>query len=682
MRRRPPIAGLAALLLTTGLATAPAAHASELALTPCASSAGFECTTVAVPLDRSGATAGTIALSVEVHMAGSTPSRVAVVALAGGPGQAALPLAPFAETALAPALASRDLLMFDQRGTGGSAPLRCAALEEPFTGALAQQLQRCALQIGPARGSFTTAESVEDIETMRRVGGYQQLVLYGTSYGTKVALEYAQRYPSHVQALVLDSVVPVDGPDPFAVPSYRALGPVLAELCEAGACARITPNPAGDLARLVRRVRSHPLRGYAYNGSGRRMRVSLGEGGVLEILQAGDLNPALRALFPAAVRSALRGDPVPILRLKLLAEGLVPNLPRAARSRATRFASAGVDEALFASRSIDEVPLASGGVDEALFVTTSCEEGRFPWQRSAPEATRLAEAGGALGAIPAGVFSPFDPRLALADSLVAACAGWPDASPPPPSPAPLAQVPTLILSGAQDMRTPTSNALQVASLIPGAQMLVVPFTGHSVLGSDFSGCAEAAVTTFFSGGTVQPCAPSKRLFAPTPIAPTKLSSVRPPVGFSGKPGRTLTAVLDAIVDLGRQLITATLEANAELPIGSSFGGLRGGDARLEANGVVLHNFSFVAGVRLSGSLPASGGELLPGTLHVAGPSAAAGSIRLASGQRVTGTLGGVRFNISLAGVHLARARWPRDRQTGWPARALRFPLPGLVERSR
>src|SRR4029077_9469017 len=167
--------------------------------------------------------------------------------------------------------------------------------------------------------------------------------------------------------------------------------------------------------------------------------------------------------------------------------------------------------------------------------------------------------------------------------------------------------PTLILSGAQDMRTPTSNAAAVAALIPGAQLLVVPFTGHSVLGSDFSNCAVAAVTTFFSGSAVQPCAPSKRVFAPTPIAPTKLSSVRPPVGFSGKPGRTLTAVLAGIVDLGRQVITATLEANAELPVGSSFGGLRGGYARLGPTGVALHNFSFISGVRLSGVLPVRGG---------------------------------------------------------------------------
>ena len=47
--------------------------------------------------------------------------------------------------------------------------------------------------------------------------GYEKLVLYGTSYGTKVALEYAERYPENVEALVLDSVVLPEGPEPFSL---------------------------------------------------------------------------------------------------------------------------------------------------------------------------------------------------------------------------------------------------------------------------------------------------------------------------------------------------------------------------------------------------------------------------------------------------------------------------------
>src|SRR5271167_4504845 len=135
--------------------------------------------------------------------------RDAVVALAGGPGQAALPLAPFIAEAIAPALHSRDLLVFDQRGTGSSDPLSCAALSSAGEASSAHSgselIERCALQLGPARGNYTTSESVEDLEAIRRAAGYEKLVLYGTSYGTKLALDYAERYPQHVEALVLDS---------------------------------------------------------------------------------------------------------------------------------------------------------------------------------------------------------------------------------------------------------------------------------------------------------------------------------------------------------------------------------------------------------------------------------------------------------------------------------------------
>ena len=148
----------------------------------------------------------------------------------------------------------------------------------------------------------------------------------------------------------------------------------------------------------------------------------------------------------------------------------------------------------------------------------------------------------ALHALPAADFYPFDASTALQSSLVPFCAFWPDASAAPAPPPPLPGVPTLILAGEQDLRTPAAGAERVQASIPGAQLLVVPYTGHSVLGSDFSGCAEAAVSAFFSGRAVQPCPSAQNLFAPTPISPTRLAFLRPPHGLGGKPGRTLTAV--------------------------------------------------------------------------------------------------------------------------------------------
>jgi len=629
-----------------------------------------------VPLTRNGLAPGTIALKIEVKQATATstdqkPASSAVIGLAGGPGQAALGLGEFMAKAIGPALSSRDLVVFDQRGTGESDPLSCPAFSSPseveHAHSLGELVGNCAQQIGPARAGYTTQESVEDIEAIREAGGYEKLVLYGTSYGTKVALEYAERYPQYVEALVLDSVVPSNGPEPFSVTTFQAIPGVLNELCSDDACAGITANPTADLARLIAQLRKHALSGSVYNGSGVRNTVRMSESGLLGILQAGDLNPALRALLPAAVVSALRHDPDPLLRLYLLSEGLIPNVPSGRPAEKS-----------------------SDSIDEALFIDTSCEELPFPWQRSAPAATRQAEALSALRAIPSADFYPFDATTALDASLVSDCASWPDAAPPPPAQSPLPDVPTLILSGEQDLRTPTANAREVAARIPHAQLLLVPYTGHSVLGSDFSGCAESAVETFF-GDTlgavgavgaqpIQPCTTTQNPFAPTPITPTKLAYIHPPAVLPGKPGQILTAVLDTILDLNRQVVGATLQADAELPAGSSFGGLRGGYARLESGSVVLHDFTFVPGVQLTGTFPVRNGQLQAATVHVSGTTGAPGSVRLGGSDTASGTLDGRRFDVNIAKVKLARTG-DGDGGAGageWPTGKVSFPLPGLA----
>lgn len=643
------------MLAASALAlSAPASAPAAVGFLPCPGSRTFQCGTLSVPLDRSGAVPGAVALHVERALAGPQQAPDAVVALAGGPGQATLPIGEFIAQAIAPALHTRDLLLFDQRGTGSSNPLSCPALEEGVSEAAVPLLfERCAQQIGPARGGFTTAESVEDIEALRRAAGYQKIVLYGTSYGTKVALDYAARYPQNVEALVLDSVVPPEGPEPFSIPTLQAIGPALEELCSGGACAAITRNPLGEVGHLASLLGRASMRGYVYDGAGHRHAATLAEGDLLDILEAGDLNPALRALLPAAIHSALSGDPDPLLRLHLLSQGLIPNLPSASTARG---AAAGAGPARNASAS------GSDGVNEALFVDTSCEEAPFPWQRGAPAATKLAEATAAVNALPASTFYPFDAATALGNGLIPDCAYWPVASPAPPAVTSLPSVPTLILSGSQDLRTPTPQARGVSARIGGSQLLVVPFTGHSVLGSDLSGCASRALAAFFAGSPVAPCGRGANRFAPTPITPRRLSSVRPPSGLAGRPGRTLVAVLDTLVDLNRQVIGATLQAQGELPSGSSFGGLRGGYAQLRSNAVVLRRFSFVPGVELSGRFPISRGELQPATISIAGSAGSHGSVWVGSGlKRVHGTLDGRRFALNVARVHLSSAgagEWP------------------------
>ncbi|HST56887.1 MAG TPA: alpha/beta fold hydrolase [Solirubrobacteraceae bacterium] len=661
----PLIAGLLAL-------GRPArADADPLAFSTCATDIVFGCATLGVPLDRSGQILGVVALSVKRKLAGVAQTSDAVLALAGGPGQAALPLADFMAQAMAPALGTRDLLVYDQRGTGQSGALGCDALTGSGVGSIADVFSQCAVQIGAARGLYTTQDSVQDIDALRQAAGYDRLVLFGVSYGTKVALEYAARYPQHVEALVLDSVEPTDGPSPFELPTFQAMRPVLSELCSKRVCAHVTPTPLADVAQLVKQLNKRVLTGSVYDGSGRRYRASFDPVDLFDILQGGDLNPALRALLPAAVRSALRHDPDPLLRLNLLSEGLIPNVHgslAAARASAAAHRRTPAGDAS-----------SPDGLDGTLNIATLCEEMQFPWQRDASVAQRKTQALTALFALPTSAFYPFDRTTALAGGPTPGCVEWPVASPPPPPAAALPVVPTLILSGAQDLRTPTSDARRVAALIPGAQVLVVPFTGHSVIGSDFSGCAQLGVAAFFQGAAVQPCKPTAEIFTPTSVAPRKLDYVPAAHTVAGRPGRTLTAVLASMRDLQRQVIGATLEANQQLPSGSGIGGLRGGYARIVSSGVRLTRFSYIPGVQLSGALFISrSGKLQSAAVQVGGASAAHGEVHISLSDRVSGTLGGVRFNIKrttvkLSSVGAAAGNWPSARQVLGVPSGVRIP---------
>jgi pimeloyl-ACP methyl ester carboxylesterase len=362
MRARTLLAGPAVLVAL--MAAVPPASAA-IPWAPCAP-AGFQCGRLDVPLDPSGTTAGAVSLSVKRRPAPSNPTATAVIGLAGGPGQAAIPFVDRMAANIAPALATRDLVVLDQRGTGQSGELRCGAFATP-QGTIGDAARSCANELGPSRAFYRTTETVEDIEAVRREGGYAKLVLYGTSYGTKVAEAYAARYPANVEALVLDSVVLPEGPDVFGRSSFQAVGAILRQLCGSTRCRGISGDPRGDLATLARRIERSPLRGPVTTSSGGTVRRTLRALDLVDILFAGDFDPTLRADLPAAVRSALRGDVRPILRLE--------------------------------NRGSDD-PTEDDSLSPALFATTTCEESAFPWARTDSESTRAVKAVGAARAIP------------------------------------------------------------------------------------------------------------------------------------------------------------------------------------------------------------------------------------------------------------------------------------------
>jgi pimeloyl-ACP methyl ester carboxylesterase len=594
---------------------------------------GFGCTRLSVPLDRSGAVPGQVSLFVKRVRArrrgGAT--RPPLFVLAGGPGQSAT--ASFGGESLGvlyPANRRRDLIVFDQRGTGRSGLLRCRRLERSNLLQAGPAAAACARSLGSRRAFYTSRDSTDDIEAIRAELGVPRIALLGVSYGTKVALAYARRFPDRVDRLVLDSVVEVDGPDPYYRDSFQAVPRALGTLCRRDC--RWTRDPVADLAGLVREIAARgPLRGRVIDERGRSRAARLTRVDLFTILVAGDFDPALRAAAPGAVKSALGGDVTPLLRL---------------RRRAFQ---------------VDAEPPPPRLLSSGVYAATTCEEAPLPWARTTPADPRQRHAQAAANAatIPDSAFAPFDRGTALASDVLSLCDRWPAAPVAPDlGSGPMPDVPVLLMEGEDDLRTPVENAVRTAQLFPRSQLVVVPATGHSALGADLSGCAQRAFARFVQLRPVPAsCPPARRAFAPSPPPPRRLAALKPLGGGSGRRGRTLTAVRLTLRDVAEDSITELI-FNPRDPDIARGGGLRAGRYRIDAdNTLELRGVAFVPGVTLSGRIEHFLTRRQRGRLRIGGRAAPHGIVTIQRRQ-LRGRLAGrrVRGSVKATASALPRSR--------------------------
>src|SRR5262249_30713773 len=108
----------------------------------------------------------------------------------------------------------RDIVLVDQRGTGGSNALDCESSEEDLyessTAEIVAETQRC-LKMLSAHADvrfYTTSLAVQDLDRVRGALGYARINLSGSSSGTIVAQQYARQFPARVRSVILDGVVP------------------------------------------------------------------------------------------------------------------------------------------------------------------------------------------------------------------------------------------------------------------------------------------------------------------------------------------------------------------------------------------------------------------------------------------------------------------------------------------
>jgi pimeloyl-ACP methyl ester carboxylesterase len=599
-------AHLAAALALLALAFALPSSALAAPLKNCSGQEGFGCATLDVPLDRTGAVGGSIALHYAIQRRG--PKRI-LIGLAGGPGQPTIAAASSFALALEPALRRYRLAVLDQRGTGTSGVLDCPglqglrsldALEPGAVGA-------CANRIGARRALYTTADSVLDIEDLRKALGVEKIALMGISYGTHVALQYARAFPDRVDRLILDSIVGPDGPDPFLLDTYRNLPRVLTEQCARGACRNATRDPVGDVAAMVARLGvSGGLRGHSFDDRGRRRSTAYRTTDELVLLLiAGDLNPFLQAAVPAAISAARQGDTALLMRLRRIAQG-----PVTKRS---------------------ELSL-------GLYAATTCDDLPLPFSAQTPIAERPALAQQALAAIAPTDYDPFDTQAVLRTSNIYPCLQWPVAAVRPPFTGPLPDVPALLLGGRLDIRTPIENALAAKRELPRAAVVTLRGAGHDTLDNDITGCTARALQLFVAGRAVgHPCVGQDNGVAPSPLPPRSLKDFRSAPGVGGTRGRALFAVLDTAAD-ARLTALQTLFAGLQ----SRGGGLHGGrfTAQPSLDGRMrLRSYAYVPGLRISGTLDATEGAL-SGTVRVTG--AANGTLTLDRRGGAAGVLGGRR----------------------------------------
>jgi len=461
--------GAALLLAGCGPSSAPAARAKAdadgnlrygaIVFTPCALGSGqvktveAQCASFEVPENHDAAAGRKIALALALIPAEGQPRPDPVVFIAGGPGQSILESYPVLHPAFDDLHRDRDILLVDARGTGGSHPLQCDEIQDAMRDTAEEPSPERMLELGAQcrdRLSKTadlrfygTADHIRDLDAVRAAMGIDRLNLAGVSYGTRVAQQYAKRYPAHTRSVILDAVVPntlVLGQD-HARNLENALDAQFARCDAASDCLSGLGDPRAHLRALHTRLKAGDLAAVDYRdpvgGAWRSEAPTWGHLALLLRLYAYD--PGASAMLP--------------LVLKESADGRYQSLLAQARQ-----ISSGV----------------GGSMAMGMSFSVSCTE-------DTELQVRPEDADTVLGS-------------EFVEGMLAQCAQWPKGERPADFRAPLkGDVPVLALSGEFDPVTPPRYGEEVIASLPNGRHLTVRGQGHGVLAA---GCMPKLVAQF------------------------------------------------------------------------------------------------------------------------------------------------------------------------------------------
>jgi pimeloyl-ACP methyl ester carboxylesterase len=428
---------------------------------PC-SIGGFDavCGRLTVPEDRGRPAARQIELNVAVVPAASQdPASDPVFFLAGGPGGASTEWTSVPSTF--PAIhADRDIVLVDQRGTGGSnalfwpdPPDVVGLSDAQIHDVLGAWLMDALRQMDADHRFYTSAAAADDLDDVRSALGYDRINLYGGSYGATLAQYYVRQHEPHVRTVVLDGGTLLDVPIFEVMPtaSQAALDAVFARCLDDEACSTAFPDPAGDLAATLERLTRRPA-----------------ETGV----------PDPWSEEPIVVdASTLVG-----LIHELIVTNRSGEVPRLIHLAAVRDYESLAE--LLAQISSDP------GTDPSRLVmnwSILCSEA---WARSDQSRIAAASADSYFGEVATQRARDFD----------LGCSLLPTAFVPPNDAAPLrSDIPVLLLNGSEDPQDPPANVSDAQIELPNSLSIVAPAQGHTV---GHLGCLPDVVAAFIAAGSV------------------------------------------------------------------------------------------------------------------------------------------------------------------------------------
>ncbi len=280
-------------------------YTQQLVWQPCDNS--FQCASLLVPLDYSHPSGATLHIAV-VRQPSSGSHEGSLIINPGGPGASGISFEEEAASAFSQLTDHYDLVSFDPRGVGQSNPIRClssAQLDayvntDPVpanAGQLAAVVNEAKLFANDCykrNGSYLehvgTIDQARDMDVLRAALGDAKLTYYGASYGTYLGAKYAQLFPTHIRAMVLDGALnpeePVTQENLIQAKGFQTdLEDFLAACVRSGSCP-LGSTDAGALAdvdALQARLTTTPE-----NVNGRE----LGAGEFFEGLAAGLYSPS------------------------------------------------------------------------------------------------------------------------------------------------------------------------------------------------------------------------------------------------------------------------------------------------------------------------------------------------------------------------------------------------------